>query len=556
MDGWIDWFLLVGIPAATQPPFRPTERPEGQRIRKKQYSKPSVENISMGRTGYRRCRCRCRRTRFVVLSLVAVQCWWASLWTLCSTTTTTTTTTTTNALSTAGNPGSAHKHNNKKHGCDPSAIREARERFDAWRNNSGGGTAGEAPTKTFVVREEDLSAALALAGGDPRSSRIGRFAAGVFPEGLPSPNAANLACRAGRLVLNGARVSGGRRLVAGDVLAHTSDRTDRRTAVPSDPERAERFCASRLRLLGVLGDGGLSHAPLRVLYEDSCMAIVCKPAGIHTMSWSGSFGRSLCLDEVLPLLLAPPADPGRGAPDGDESLPAPLPRHRLDHRVAGPVVVAKTRRACVEIGRAFEEKTVTKEYRAIVVGEIDADAIAEAKGIETVVAVEGAGGAAADPAATKRAKPLSFTIRSDVDGKPSETDVVVLGTTPCNVNGVLTDLKLYPRTGRRHQLRIHCARILGTPILGDDLYWEEVEDENTNDDDDDDADRKQEGVAVRRRQGLYLYCKSVSIDHPLMGDRKRVSAAIDEPLRFARTRKKARKGFEWTVARAAEAGGE
>jgi 23S rRNA-/tRNA-specific pseudouridylate synthase len=248
------------------------------------------------------------------------------------------------------------------------------------------------------------------------------------------------------------------------------------------------------------------------------------------MSWAGSFGKSLCLDEILPLVLEPPSGSGAGSGSGsgtapdmkmnmDEPLPAPLPRHRLDQRVAGPVVVAKTRRALVEIGRSFEEKTVTKEYRAIVVGEIQ-----------------------------NIHNSTSFTIHSDVDGRASETHVVVLGQTPCNVNGVLTDLKLFPKTGRRHQLRIHCAEVLGTPILGDDLHSGKQtrnENKNKNEGGENVGVGAGVGVPVRRRQGLYLYCKKVSIDHPINGEV--VSAEILEPFRFTRTRNKALKGFEWAA---------
>ena len=44
-----------------------------------------------------------------------------------------------------------------------------------------------------------------------------------------------------------------------------------------------------------------------------------------------------------------------------------------------------------------------------------------------------------------------------------------LQVTPCNVYGHLTKVSLRPLTGRKHQLRQHCAA-LGTPIMGDDLY--------------------------------------------------------------------------------------
>jgi 23S rRNA-/tRNA-specific pseudouridylate synthase len=470
----------------------------------------------------------CRRTALVILSLVvSVQC----LLSRC-----TISIGTVSAFSASANAKTKPQAKENKHNYDASSIREAREKFDAWGNANPNNTN---MVRDYIVREEDLRDA--CDNNNNRSSRICHFAARVFSDSLPTPNAANLACSKGIITLNNndTKVSGGRILREGDVITYNgSDRSDRRTALPSDPLRAERFCASRLRLLQTLGDEGLSHSPLRILYEDRCMAIVCKPAGIHTMSWSGSFGKCLCLDEILPLILTPPEDVAAASGDDetedeegvlecDEGLPAPLPRHRLDHRVAGPVVVAKTRRASVEIGRAFEEKTVTKEYRAIVVGDIEMDAIAKLDGVSNIT--------------LSSSSTISFTICSDVDGKTSETYVQVVERTPCNVNGCLTDLKLFPRTGRKHQLRIHCAQVLGTPILGDDLYWDCHETNNK---------QAEVGVSVRKRQGLYLFCKKVSIDHPLLGSQKVVSAEIKEPLRFTRTRTKARKGFEWSRAHA------
>jgi 23S rRNA-/tRNA-specific pseudouridylate synthase len=423
-------------------------------------------------------------------------------------------------------------------------ILEAREKFDAWRTaNPNADTVRE-----YIVREEDLKAAINTTENSTdnnnnstnirRSSRLSHFAPRIFSDSLPTSNAAKRALKKGSLTLNGSStVSGGRILLAGDVLAYNNSHTsgggfyDRRTAVPADPVRAERFCKARLRLLKALSNPEMTHCPLRVLYEDDCMAIVCKPAGVHTLSWKRTLaGGSLCLDEILPLLLQPGAGGDKTSAGGggielndDESLPAPMPKHRLDQRVAGPVVVAKSRRASVEISRSFEEKTVAKEYRAIVVGDVTLETIKGLEGVSRVV----------DNSSTEL---LSFSISSDVEGRPSETDVRVLGTTPCNVNGILTDLALFPKTGRKHQLRIHCSKVLGTPILGDDLYWGE----------DNNDDNESESVSVRKGQGLYLYCKRVSIDHPLLGEKRAVSAEIEEPLRFDRTRKKARKGYEWT----------
>lgn len=195
---------------------------------------------------------------------------------------------------------------------------------------------------------------------------------------------------------------------------------------------------------------------------------------------------------------------------------------------------------------------MVKEYRAIVVGEIKIPQQQEDQH------------SSSDTANFSMHPPPSFTIKSDVDGRASETKVVVLGQTPCPVNGILTDLKLFPRTGRKHQLRIHCAEVLGTPILGDDLYWDHrgggSQDNKNSDNDSNDAlevesDRIPD-VSVRRRQGLYLYCKKIAINHPITDEV--VSAEIPEPFRFTRTRRKALKGFKWAEdkARLLEKGGK
>jgi 23S rRNA-/tRNA-specific pseudouridylate synthase len=376
-----------------------------------------------------------------------------------------------------------------------------------------------------------------------RNLRISHFASSNvcfgISDSLQTPNAANLACRAERLKINNEVVTGARRIKVGDVITYMNDKSDRRTNVPSDnSERAKRFCASRLRVVKTLSGTGSSHTPLRVLYEDNCMAIVCKPAGIHSMSYSGTFGKSLCLDEILPLILQPPTEDNFDDNDenGDEPLLAPLPCHRLDRRVAGPVVVAKTRRALVALTRCFEEKTVTKEYRALVSGEINTNNTNTIANTNNVITDQG------NNSTKLSSSSSSFTITSDIDGRESETEVVVLDKTPCNMNGVLTDLQLFPKTGRTHQLRIHCANVLQTPIIGDDLYWNYEENEG-------DDDSVPNPVPIRKRHGLYLYCKKVSIPHPLHVG-KIVSAEIPEPFRITRTREKSLKGYEWSKAAA------
>ena len=312
---------------------------------------------------------------------------------------------------------------------------------------------------------------------DSDEARLRRYATAAFADDLVTTNAANLACRAARLLCNGEKSSGARIVKTGDVLTLARP-PERRTLVPEDEEKRDAWISKRERLLAALRDEQRHAPPLQVLYEDDAMAVVLKPAGVHAMSWRNTLKRrQLCLDDVLPLVL----EPSRAA----DALPAPLPRHRLDARVAGPVAIAKSRSAHVALGRAFEKNEVDKEYGALVVGAV-----------------------------------ASGTVEAPIDGLASTTVVTAGSRTPCAVDGLLTDVALKPVTGRRHQLRRHCAS-LNAPILGDDLYG-----------------------GPRKGIGLFLYCRRLALAHPLEPGRL-VSCEIDEPRRFGRHRAKARKGWAW-----------
>ena len=238
---------------------------------------------------------------------------------------------------------------------------------------------------------------------DLKSIRISLFASRIcFPESLLSTNAANVACQNGeiRVNTNHEKVYGSYRVKVDDVIFYTDTKAqlgDRRTNLPKPKsnnedgtpniDRAVRFLSRRWKLYNRLIDPRYTHSPLQILYEDHVCAIVCKPAGIHTISYQATYGNSICFDELLPLLLQPPtlmlstdttttAKPASSSSSSSSTddtvfLLAPQPVHRLDRRVAGPVVIAKTRRALVELSKAFRLRSVVKEYRALVVGGID-----------------------------------------------------------------------------------------------------------------------------------------------------------------------------------------
>ncbi|MEX2648960.1 MAG: RNA pseudouridine synthase [Alphaproteobacteria bacterium] len=169
----------------------------------------------------------------------------------------------------------------------------------------------------------------------------------------------------------------------------------------------------------------------RLLYRDALMLVIDKPAGmpVHAGSKGGSSLESLfgALRFGLPVV--------------------PRLAHRLDRATSGCLVLGRHRKALAHLGKLFESGVVEKTYWAVVVGAPPASA-----------------GTIEAPLARRDADPRSWWMRVDPAGQSARTDYQVLGT----ADG-LAWLRLSPRTGRTHQIRVHCAA-LGCPVLGDTVY--------------------------------------------------------------------------------------
>lgn len=179
--------------------------------------------------------------------------------------------------------------------------------------------------------------------------------------------------------------------------------------------------------------------PLAVLHEDASLVVVDKPAGMATHPAPGARTGTL----VAALL-------HRWSLGGDWPDPQrPGIVHRLDKDTTGVIVVAKTPRAMHALARQFAERTVEKEYAALVRG-----APREDEG--TVDLAIGR-----DPVARHRMQARVGQRRPAV----TEWRVVErFGDPP-----VAALVRATPRTGRTHQIRVHLASI-GHPIVGDALY--------------------------------------------------------------------------------------
>ena len=129
--------------------------------------------------------------------------------------------------------------------------------------------------------------------------------------------------------------------------------------------------------------------------------------------------------------------------EGDEDLRLV---HRLDRETSGALIVAREGTTASLLSRAFLRGRVHKEYLAWVAGRIERDEgeidLAIGKDEASTIWVKQAGG----------------------HGRPARTGYRVERR-----GADRTLVRLFPETGRRHQLRVHLAAI-GHPILGDLLY--------------------------------------------------------------------------------------
>ena len=361
------------------------------------------------------------------------------------------------------------------------------------------------PTASATVTPQDMPSPEC----DPSEApRITRFAGGAFEE-LGSTSQGVRAAKADRLLLNGEVANMNRRVQPGDLveLLPAAEQT-----VAIDEERQIRFA-----------EGLLKSGTLEVVYEDDVMAVVNKPAGVH----SKPYGGPLSLEHALPGLLAPPQE-------ATDALVRPTCVHRLDARVSGLIVVAKTRHAAAHLAEAFRERRVSKRYRALLLGRLQPEELLAAEPplslpggltLEAVPAEQAADTGGGDAAV----EGVELQIRSMMDGKPAFTSLTVVEHTPHVQAGWMTTVDLKPHTGRRHQLRRHCLE-LGYPMCGDDLY---ALDGNA--------------FAGKRSTGLFLQSVEVEVPHP-SDDSRSVHLTLPEAAKFRRQRERAQLGWAYVNA--------
>lgn len=166
-----------------------------------------------------------------------------------------------------------------------------------------------------------------------------------------------------------------------------------------------------------------------IFYQDEDFLVLDKPSGLLSVP-----GRDPALRDSL-------------ATRVQKQFQEALMINRLDKDTSGIVLMSLNRRAHAAIARQFEDRTTEKSYCAIVWGHV----LEDSGHIDLPLAI--------DPDNKPRHRV------DHANGKAAETDWQVLE----RLSLPATRLRLHPKTGRTHQLRVH-MKALGHPILGDEFY--------------------------------------------------------------------------------------
>ena len=168
--------------------------------------------------------------------------------------------------------------------------------------------------------------------------------------------------------------------------------------------------------------------PLVIVYRDDSLVLVDKPAGLLSVPGRGAHLADCLLSRV------------------QAAFPGARLVHRLDRDTSGIMVFARTPEAQKHLGQQFERRQTKKAYVARVWGRVAA-----------------ATGTVDLPLIVDWPKRPLQMVNHD-SGKPAVTAWRVM-----RYDDAGTRLRLHPKTGRSHQLRVH-MREIGHPILGDPFY--------------------------------------------------------------------------------------
>lgn len=202
---------------------------------------------------------------------------------------------------------------------------------------------------------------------------------------------------------------------------------------------------------------------LAITFEDDYLAIIEKPPGILVNG-----NKFKTIDNALQQNL-------KKSSQIDAVRPRPI--HRLDYPTSGLLLIGKTSSTIRALNQLFENKKIKKKYYAITIGKMN----------------------------------LKGAIKTNINKKTAITNYKTIQSVKSNRFEFLNLVELSPRTGRRHQLRIHLSSI-GNPILGDQEY----------------------GIKslILKGKGLYLHASQLDFTHPITKDKLSITSNLPKKFKM------------------------
>ncbi|MDI6788556.1 MAG: RluA family pseudouridine synthase, partial [Planctomycetota bacterium] len=250
--------------------------------------------------------------------------------------------------------------------------------------------------------------------------------------------------------------------------------------------------------------------PLDIIYEDEEFIALNKPPGMVVHPASGNWEHTLvnALLHHCGSLPLPNIPVGIKVKPGDTPIYRPGIVHRLDKDTSGIILAAKTVKSHFNLSQQFEKRKTEKEYLALV---------------EKVIKIDS--GVIEKPLSRHIHNYKKMAVRKKGEGREALSFYEVVERFSLSSGGGFTLVKVQPKTGRTHQIRVHLSSI-GHPVVCDKTYG--IRSELFLSDITGQESGLPDNTAILKRQALHAF--KLSFLHPKTQRKMTLEAPLAEDI--------------------------